>query len=422
MTAGPHEVKVHIGPRAECLREGKMHSVSWRFFGLGLLAMGALVVACSADSAGADNRATGGGTSSGGSGAGGGASGSGGGINTGGSGAGINLDSGTGASGGSDAACAETTAAAGPPQPLPADIIWAVDQSGSMDQETQYVQSKINDFANQIAATSIDYRVVMIASKSGGNPICVPPPLSGGGCGNGPRFRLVDVKVDSNDALNKIINNYSKYSDFLRPNSVKHFVVVSDDDATDGPNDSAQAFANSLAALTPPGMFAKWKFHAIFSYGPGLPILGCVGPFGTGAAIGLVYDALTKLPQNGGAKGVICLDNWQPVFNAIKTAVVQGSKVSCDYTVPDPGGGQTVDPTKVNVDYLPGGNPPAQPIFRVNDLGGCQGGGTGGWYFDNNAAPTKILLCPATCTAVQSDSAAKIDVKFGCDSVYQPPK
>ncbi|MEZ4226605.1 MAG: hypothetical protein R3B13_37000 [Polyangiaceae bacterium] len=386
--------------------------------GLIFVICGALSAACSADSAGR-SPSTGGGPSSGGNG--GGSSGAigVGGSNVGGSGAGINIDAGLGGGGsGNDAACAETTAAAGPPQPVPADIIWAVDQSGSMNQETAYVQSKINAFANQIAATSIDYRVIMIAATIGGNAICVPPPLSGGGCGNGPRFRLVNVGVDSNDALNKIIATYPMYSDFLRPNSVKHFVVVTDDNATDGPNNSPQAFINSLNGLTPPGMFSKWKFHSIFAYGT-IPVVGCLGPFGTGAAIGVVYDQLVS--QTGGAKGVICVDNWQPVFDQIKTAVVQGSKVSCDYTVPDPGGGQTLDPNKVNVDYLPGGNPPAQAIYRVDDLSKCKGGGSGGWYFDNNAAPTKILLCPATCTAVQSDANAKIDVKFGCDSIYQPP-
>ena len=54
----------------------------------------------------------------------------------------------------------------------------------------------------------------------------MPAPLSGGSCGNGPRFRLVDQKVDSNDALNQIINQYPKYSDFLRPNATKHFEAV----------------------------------------------------------------------------------------------------------------------------------------------------------------------------------------------------
>ncbi len=388
-----------------------------RFLILGVL-LG--TVACSASSEGSGS---GGSTSAGG---GGGSAGSGGGISTGGSGGGsgggIGIDASTGggsASGGAAGACAATSTTADDPQPLPADIIWAVDQSGSMDQETAYVQAKINDFANLIAATNIDYHVVMIASTSGGNAICVPPPLSGGGCGDGPRFRLVNQKVDSNDALNQIINQYPKYSDFLRANAVKHFVVVTDDNATDGPMNSPQAFANGLKGLSPAGMFAKWHFHSLFAYGT-VPYFGCIGPFGTGAAYGTVYEQLVQL--TGGAKGVICEDNWTPVFDAIKQVVVQGSKISCEYAIPSPGPGQTLDPNKVNVEYSPGGNPPAQQVFRVNDASECTAGsGQGGWYFDDNTNPTKILLCPDTCSAIQTDPNAKIDVKFGCDSVFKPP-
>jgi len=303
--------------------------------------------------------------------------------------------------------------------PLPADIIWFVDQSGSMDQETQYVQAKINDFANQIGQTAIDYHVVMIAATSGSNSICVPPPLSGGSCGNGPRFRLVNQHIESNDGLNHVIGTYNQYQDFLRPDAVKHFVAVTDDNATDSPINSAQAFTNALAGLQPAGMFAKWQFHAVYAYGT-VPFVGCFGPFGTGAAVGVVYANLVQ--QTGGAQGEICVDNWQSVFNAITTAVVVGSKVSCEYAIPDPGNGQTLDPNQVNVDYLPGGNPPAQPIYRVNGPADCTAGsGQGGWYYDNNTTPTKIILCPDTCTAVQSDPAAKIDVKFGCESIFKPP-
>lgn len=270
-----------------------------------------------------------------------------------------------------------------------------------------------------IAQTNIDYHVVMIAATSGSNSICVPPPLSGGSCGNGPRFRLVDQKIGSNDALNHAISKYPQYQDFLRPDAVKHFVVVSDDNATDSPIDSPQAFTNALAGLQPSGMFAKWQFHAVYAYG-GVLFVGCIGPFGTGAAIGTVYAGLVQ--QTGGAQGEICADNWLPVFNAITNAVVVGSKVSCEYAIPDPGNGQTLDPDKVNVDYLPGGNPPAQPIYRVNGPGDCTAGsGQGGWYYDDNVNPTKIILCPDTCTAVQSDPNAKVDVRFGCQSVFKPP-
>jgi hypothetical protein len=42
----------------------------------------------------------------------------------------------------------------------------------------------------------------------------------------------------------------------------------------------------------------------------------------------------------------------------------------------------------------------------------------GGWYYDNPAAPTKVILCPATCMTVQADSNAKVDVQFGCDTIH----
>ena len=124
-----------------------------------------------------------------------------------------------------------------------------------------------------------------------------------------------------------------------------------------------------------------------------------------------------------GAQGEICSGNWQPVFDAITAAVVQGATLSCEYVIPPAPDGGTLDPDKVNVDYLRGGQPPANPVYRVNGPSECtMGGGQGGWHFDNNAAPTKILLCPGTCSAIQTDIQAKIDVKFGCASVYRPPQ
>jgi len=396
-----------------------------RMRGLGLVLLTAGIAgACSASSGGDDSSSGGGGGQAGSTSTGGGGTASGGG-GSGGSGGGLNIDSGLGGggSGGNGGfagdACATTGSKAADPTVLPADIIWAVDQSGSMNQETAYVQGKINDFAKTIGNSNIDYHVVMIASTTAGNSICVPAPLSNGSCGNSTRFRLVDQKVDSNDALNQIINNYPKYSDFLRPNATKHFVVVTDDNATDSPMNSAAAFTSKLATLQPAGMFSKWVFHSVFAFGA-IPVFGCIGVFGTGAAYGAVYDQLVT--QTAGAKGEICLGDWTPVFNAITTAVVVNSKVACEYDVPAPDPGQTLDPKKVNVDYLSGGVPPATPIPRVNDLAGCSvGANPGGWYFDDNVNPKKILLCPQTCAAVQSDAKAKIEVKFGCESVFKPP-
>jgi hypothetical protein len=285
---------------------------------------------------------------------------------------------------------------------LPTDIIWVVDQSGSMDQETAHVQANINTFASLIDASTIDYRVVMNATTSNSNAICVPGPLGGASCGNNTRFRLVNQRIGSHDGPQRALSRYSSYSDFLRPDSMKHFVFVTDDES----GMSAAAFNSGLAALQP--AITNFKVHGIYAFGT--PTIGCTGAFGTGAADGTVYTSL--IAQTGGAAGVICNDDWTQVFDDITAAVVSGSQVSCEITMPAPPRGQELDPSLVNVKYLMGGVAPGTILGQVPSAGDCSTGG--GWYYDDNAAPTKITLCPATCSTVQQDSAANVKVEFGC--------
>lgn len=289
---------------------------------------------------------------------------------------------------------------------VPSDIIWVVDQSGSMNQETAHVQSQINNFVDIIAASSIDYRVVMIARSTGTNKICVPGPLGGTNCGNNTNFRLVNQVIGSHDALAKTLSTYSQYSDFLRENSMKHFVFVTDDNAT---GTVASNFVTGLDALQPTGMFANRKFHAIYAFGNGLST-GCTGAFGTGAAEGTQYTTLVT--NSGGARGVICNDDWTQVFDDITQAVISGSQVSCSMNVPAAPEGQTLDPNRVNVKYLEGGVGPGTALPKVNAAADCTA--SGGWYYDDNTAPTTITLCPTTCTTVQNDTAANVKLELGC--------
>lgn len=286
----------------------------------------------------------------------------------------------------------------------PSDIIWVVDQSGSMDQETQYVQSQINSFASLISASSIDYRVTMIAGTSGSNAICVPAPLSNGSCGNDTNFRLVNQRIGSHDGPSRLLTTYSLYSDFLRADSQKHIIFVTDDNSTM----TAANFTSMLGALQPTGMFANYKVHGIYAYGNG-QASGCTGAFGAGAADGTVYTTL--ITDSGGTRGVICNNDWTQVFNDITAAVISGSQVSCELNVPSPAQGM-LDPNLVNVSYQAGGQPPGVTLSQVPDAGACTA--SGGWYYDNPTAPTKITLCPSTCTDVQADPLANVSVDVGC--------
>jgi hypothetical protein len=98
------------------------------------------------------------------------------------------------------------------------------------------------------------------------------------------------------------------------------------------------------------------------------------------------------------------------VFAAVLTAIQQ-TAIGCQYTLPTSDAG-LVDPDKVNVQYTPGAGGPAQKLPRFNDQASC--GTSDGWYYDNNANPTLILLCPATCTKVTADPDAKIEIALGC--------
>jgi hypothetical protein len=277
-----------------------------------------------------------------------------------------------------------------------------------MDQETQYVQAKINDFVSLISATNIDYRVVMMATPgpNGSNLICVPGPLGGTNCGNNTRFRLANQRISSHDGPALAISKYSMYSDFLRPEATKRFVFVTDDNS----NMSAVNFTNGVNALLPAGMFTGFKVHAIYAYGAATGNAGCTGPFGAGAALGTVYTTLVT--NTGGARGVICQDDWNQVFQDITEAVVSGSQVSCELSIPAPPMGETLDPAKVNVKYQSGAV--SQILPQVQAVNDCTA--AGGWYYDDNTTPTKIQLCEATCTQVQSDDEANLKVEFGCST------
>lgn len=96
-------------------------------------------------------------------------------------------------------------------------------------------------------------------------------------------------------------------------------------------------------------------------------------------------------------------------FTAVLSAI-QKSAVACQFAMPSTDGGIT-DPNKVEVQYFPAGTPPSQKLPKVTNASACSGGG---WYYDNNASPKSILLCPSSCTIVQLDTKAKIDVSLGC--------
>jgi hypothetical protein len=281
----------------------------------------------------------------------------------------------------------------------PVDIIWAIDNSGSMDAEEARVQNNINAFATTIGLNNIDYHVIMITDAS---HVVVPAPL-----GTSPRFLAVNQHVDSHDALELIVQTYPQWQSFLRPDSIKHFVVVSDDNS----DWSATQFETALGQLTDPGFPDGFIFHAIVAEAP---------PWATGtpclllsAARGQVYITLQE--THGGVFYSLCLTDWTPVFTALSTAVQVGVELPCTYDIPDPPVGQDLSFDHVNFDYTPSGGS-LITIPSVGDSASCAG--EGGWYYDDVASPTEIIVCPATCAQIEA-SGGTVDVAFGCQTILE---
>jgi hypothetical protein len=303
-------------------------------------------------------------------------------------------------------------------QRMPADIIIAVDNSGSMDDEIGFVRDNLNAFSQRIVDSGIDVHIILVSAAAGernrdldidideDTGICVAPPLGSGACpldSMPPRYTHIAREVGSNDALDMFIATFPEWSAQLRPNASKTFVVVSDDNADRGPNNSAAGFEASVAAL-PGGLFERWSFSGIY----------CFSDCPDSAEIGQVYADLVMSKM--GVAGDLCLQDFKPVFDRLAEAVVEGAGLDCEWPIPEAPVGQTFDRDKVNVRYT--SMAAATDLQQFPSAADC--GMREGWYYDDANAPTRILACPQSCSALQVQTEASVEVLFGCETMVAP--
>jgi hypothetical protein len=324
------------------------------------------------------------------------------GTNSGGSG-----DSAGGGTGGDSVMVVEKCAATQVPSKdltmtQPADIIFAIDSSRSMDEEIQFVQTEMNAFSQQIVAAGVDVRVILIGDE---RAICIGAPLGSGQCPGDskmPNYIHIDQMVDSRNALDLFISTFPLWSQYLRPEASKSFVVISDDDATDRPINTAEAFTTAVAGLDPT-LFAKWTMNGVY----------CFTDCPESAAIGTRYATLVQ--QTMGVGGDLCLQDFKPVFDQLAKSIVTnaGVQIACEWDLQPPQAMQSYSGDLVQVTRVATAGDTM--LNRVLSQAEC--GAAGGWYFDSNLNPTKILACPDTCSGIQNQTGGAIDITFGCETV-----
>lgn len=98
-------------------------------------------------------------------------------------------------------------------------------------------------------------------------------------------------------------------------------------------------------------------------------------------------------------------------------SAVRGKAIACDFPLPEATTSQQhIDPSLVNVTYTSGAGTDTD-FTKVLDPANCDSSSS--WYYDDEAKPTRISLCPSACALVSSDPKAEFRILVGCASVVK---
>ena len=328
-----------------------------------------------------------------------GSGGNGGNSSTGGTGGtgGINVDF----DGGPDAdgpACVATSVAA---QPIQLDIIFVIDRSSSMsgpkwsgttkalttffnDPASAYIGAGLVYFPNHKVVSCVpeDYQILDV-------PINVLPlnifPLT-----NSMPADATGNTTPTHGALKGALMAATAYQD-AHPTHKVTLVLATDGD----PNACGATTIDDIAGLAK----GARDYNGVVTY-----VIGVAGS---------IIANLDKIAAAGGTTAAYDVTADISQFSA-KMEEIRSAALGCEFEIPPPPNNQVIDPNKVNFSYTPKGLGMSKLLLRADDLADCNS--KPGWYYDSNSAPTKIILCPASCTTVKADDKAKVSALFGCKS------
>jgi len=347
-----------------------------------------------------------------------------------------------------DAACASQSIRAEPGKRRPVDVIFVIDNSGSMTEEIAAVRHNIDrDFASIIEESGVDYRVIMLSLfGDGGTGVCIDPPLGGADCAkglestNGSRYFHYNQEIGSYDALCQILDTLDRgqsptraprgFQEWLRPEAAKAFVAITDDSArctytddqiqlvvgADGadPFEDALAFHAALRAKSPQLFGGHYQFFSIvglassgsepqplFPHQP-LDADAC----STAPSPGLSYQALSIATD--ALRYPVCEGrSFDAVFQAIARSVIQTASAECTFQLPEAPKSQQLDLGSINLEVRDTEGAPAQRFTQVKDGSECKDDHS--FYVHD-----RIELCPNACRVVQRASEPVVNILYGC--------
>ena len=130
--------------------------------------------------------------------------------------------------------------------------------------------------------------------------------------------------------------------------------------------------------------------------------------------VGVAADLnLDSIAARGGTRTAFLVDQDNAV-EAFVSALnnISNNELACEYTIPEsPDPTMMLDYDKVQVVYTPATGEP-QEIPFARSAADCGDSDAGGWYYDSTVNPTRILVCPCTCS---NFGAGSVEIRLGCE-------
>jgi Mg-chelatase subunit ChlD len=130
---------------------------------------------------------------------------------------------------------------------------------------------------------------------------------------------------------------------------------------------------------------------------------------------------VTEIARAGGSENAFLVDTSGSLEEEFLAALdtIRGTRLACEFQIPKPAAGSTLDYGFVNVEFTNGGA--SESLFYVTDQSQCDAA-TGGWYYDvlpADGTPTKIIACPASCAAFQEATGGSVAIRIGCQTIVK---
>lgn len=305
---------------------------------------------------------------------------------------------GTGDGGSGDLSQCATASAT--PNPLPVDLVFMFDKSGSMDDNSKWTscQSGLTSFFADpnSAGLSASLQFFPLANECSTNAYAAPAVAMRAL----PDATTFKTTIQSNSpgggtptvpALSGAVA-YAQSVQTANPGDKVAIVLVTDGEPNDC-NSDVTGVANVASGVA----------STIPTFVIGVGNTGNLDAIAQAGGTGKATIVSTNNPQQ-------TAQDFQTALNAIR-----GLTLACEYQIPPPPNGDTFDESKVNVVYTPTNGGPQTLTYNQDCTGGT------GWHYDDPKNPTKIELCTNTCNSVQMASG-KIDLVFGCATNGVIPK